>query len=304
MSATVILHGGTLLSWQLHLNSCLLLVVGMLCWSACCGCCSILPMLVKCGHHGMFAVNELKAFPADGMCAVQLWTPWAMCCSWFCVQQRHLPKVLTKLLVDQACLRCHVTFVGRVVIFFYWMWLFVQRWQLLRMRMAKRCWMRQEISWKHAKVCAMCVCVWLYSAFSFSRARWIVCACCCENMQYARACAFSECIMVNCPARSWALFLWSWQQLNKVVLFHWEEMLVHQYQIWMQIWMLHGARFWWVHLGTGCVSSLTSSSSLNEQCCHLSHGGSNSQLVCHTTLLPHQGGLASANELYSKYFYI
>ncbi len=26
---------------------------------------------------------------------------------------------------------------------------------------------------------------------------------------------------------------------------------------------------------------------LNEQCCHLYHGGSNSQLVCHTTLLPH-----------------
>ncbi len=44
---------------------------------------------------------------------------------------------------------------------------------------------------------------------------------------------------------------------------------------------------------------------LNEQCCHLSRGGSNSQLVCHTTLLPHQGGgLASANWLYSKYFYI
>ncbi len=29
---------------------------------------------------------------------------------------------------------------------------------------------------------------------------------------------------------------------------------------------------------------------LNEQCCHLYCGGSNSQLVCHTTLLPHQGG--------------
>ncbi len=26
---------------------------------------------------------------------------------------------------------------------------------------------------------------------------------------------------------------------------------------------------------------------LNEQCCHLSRGGSNLQLVCHTTLLPH-----------------
>ncbi len=29
---------------------------------------------------------------------------------------------------------------------------------------------------------------------------------------------------------------------------------------------------------------------LNEQCCHLSRGGSNSQLVCHTTLFPLQGG--------------
>ncbi len=34
---------------------------------------------------------------------------------------------------------------------------------------------------------------------------------------------------------------------------------------------------------------------LYVQCCHLSSGGLNSQLVCHTTLLPHQGGLASAN---------
>ncbi len=49
---------------------------------------------------------------------------------------------------------------------------------------------------------------------------------------------------------------------------------------------------------------------LNVQWCHLESGGdgSNSQLVCHTTLLPHQGAqllLAFAtNFKYSKYFCI
>ncbi len=40
------------------------------------------------------------------------------------------------------------------------------------------------------------------------------------------------------------------------------------------------------------------------QWCHLKAVVLNSQLVCHTTLLPHQGVLASAaNFNYSEYFY-